>query len=141
MLKSDLSQPIHVTQENFVVPVTALVFQYFSPRHDKQDQHVLYYIQLYFATFYLYSGIFYWFIIDIYQVDILHNNCVSCSVMSNSLRPHAQTVAHQTSLCMRFSRQEYWSGLPFPSPRDLSNSGVKPRSPTSKADFLPSEPH
>ena len=37
------------------------------------------------------------------------------------------------------SRQEYWSGLPFPSPRDLSNPGTEPRSPASQADSSPSE--
>ena len=38
------------------------------------------------------------------------------------------------------SRQEYWSGWPFSSPGDLPNSGIKPRSPVSQADSLPSEP-
>ena len=37
-------------------------------------------------------------------------------------------------------RQEYWSGLPFPSPGDLPNPGIEPRSPTLQADNLPSEP-
>ena len=41
---------------------------------------------------------------------------------------------------MEFSRQEYWSGLPFPSPGDLPNPGIEPRSPTLQADALPSEP-
>ena len=41
---------------------------------------------------------------------------------------------------MEFSRQEYWSGLPFPSPGDLSNPGIKPRSPTLQADSLLAEP-
>ena len=41
---------------------------------------------------------------------------------------------------MRFSRREYWSGLPFPSPGDLPNPGVEPGSPTLQADSLPSEP-
>ena len=41
---------------------------------------------------------------------------------------------------MGFSRQEYWSGLPFPSPGDLPDSGVKPRSPALQADVLISEP-
>ena len=41
---------------------------------------------------------------------------------------------------MGFSRQEYWSGLPFPSPRDLPDPGIKPGSPTSEADTLTSEP-
>ena len=39
------------------------------------------------------------------------------------------TVAYYTPLSMRFSRQEYWSGLPFPSPEDLPDSGIEPRSP------------
>ena len=41
---------------------------------------------------------------------------------------------------MEFSRQEYWSGLPFPSPEDLPNLGIEPRSPALQADFLLSEP-
>ena len=41
---------------------------------------------------------------------------------------------------MEFSRQEYWSGLPFPSPRDLSGPGNKPRSPALQVEALPSEP-
>ena len=41
---------------------------------------------------------------------------------------------------MEFSRQEYWSGLPFPSPRDLPNPGIKPGSPALEADSLTSEP-
>jgi len=41
---------------------------------------------------------------------------------------------------MGFSRSEYWSGLPFPSPGDLPNPGFKPRSPTFQADALPFEP-
>jgi len=50
------------------------------------------------------------------------------------------TVACQAPPSMGFSRQEYWSGLPFPSPGDLPNPGIKPRSPTLQADYLPSEP-
>ena len=41
---------------------------------------------------------------------------------------------------MGFSRQEYWSGLPLPSPGGLPNQGIEPRSPTLQADSLPSEP-
>ena len=41
---------------------------------------------------------------------------------------------------MEFSRQEYWSGLPFPSPGDLTDTEIKPRSLTLQADSLPSEP-
>ena len=50
------------------------------------------------------------------------------------------TVAYQAPLSMGFSRQECWSGLPFPSPGDLPDPGIEPRSPTSQADALPSEP-
>ena len=41
---------------------------------------------------------------------------------------------------MGFSRQEYWSGLPFPSPEDLPDLGIEPGSPALQADDLPSEP-
>ena len=50
------------------------------------------------------------------------------------------TADYQVPQSMEFSRQEYWSGLPFPSPGDLTDSGIKPRSPTLQADILPSEP-
>ena len=50
------------------------------------------------------------------------------------------TVAHQAPPSMGFSKQEYWSGLPFPSPGDLPDPRIKPRSPTFQADTLTSEP-
>ena len=50
------------------------------------------------------------------------------------------TVGHQAPLSLEFSRQEYWSGLPFPSPGDLPNPGIKPMSPALQADSLPYEP-
>ena len=50
------------------------------------------------------------------------------------------TVAYQAPPSMEFSRQEHWSGLPFPSPGDLPDPGIKPRSPALQADPLPSEP-
>ena len=50
------------------------------------------------------------------------------------------TVACQTPLSMGFPRQEYWSGLPFLSPGDLPDPGVKPGSPAWQAHSLPSEP-
>ena len=50
------------------------------------------------------------------------------------------TVAHQAPLSMGFSRQKYWSGLPFPSPEDLPHTGIEPRSHALQADSLPSEP-
>ena len=49
------------------------------------------------------------------------------------------TVASQHSLSMGFSRQEYWSGLPLPSPEELPNPGIEPWSPASQADSLPFE--
>ena len=50
------------------------------------------------------------------------------------------TVAYQAPLSMGFSRQECWSGLPFPSPGDLPDPGIEPGSPALQADALPSEP-
>ena len=50
------------------------------------------------------------------------------------------TVTYQPPLSMGFSRQEYWSGLPFPSPGDLPHPGIEPRSPALQADTLTSEP-
>ena len=60
-------------------------------------------------------------------------NLFSCSVVSNPLWP-------QAPLFMGFSRQEYWSGLPFPPPGDLPNSGIKPKSSALQADSLPLAP-
>ena len=50
------------------------------------------------------------------------------------------TIAYQALQSMEFSRQEYWSALPFPSPGDLPNPGIEPGSPALQADALPSEP-
>ena len=62
-----------------------------------------------------------------------------CSVMSDSLQPHGLYPARL--LCpWESSRQEYWSGLPFPPPGDLPNPGIKSRSPALQVDSLPSEP-
>ena len=57
---------------------------------------------------------------------------------SDSVTPW--TVARQAPLSMGFSRQEYWSGLPPPSPGDLLKPGKEPRSPALQADSYPSEP-
>ena len=62
----------------------------------------------------------------------------SRSVVSDSLTPW--TVAYQAPLSMDLSRQEFWSGLPFPSPGGHPDPGIEPRSPTLQADALPSEP-
>ena len=50
------------------------------------------------------------------------------------------TAAHQVPLSMGFPRQEYWSGLPFPPPRDLPDSGFKPMSPALTGTFFTTEP-
>jgi len=50
------------------------------------------------------------------------------------------TIAYQAPPSMEFSRPEYWNGLPFPSPGDLPNPGIEPRSPTLQADALLCEP-
>ena len=50
------------------------------------------------------------------------------------------TAAHQASPSMEFSRHEYWSGVPFPSPGDPPDPGIEPRSPTLQAEALASEP-
>ena len=62
----------------------------------------------------------------------------SPSIVSDSAAPW--TVARQAPLAMGFPRQEYWSPLPFPSPRDLPDPGIEPGSPAWRADALPSEP-
>ena len=63
---------------------------------------------------------------------------VLLSVKSDSATP--STVAHQAPLSMGLSRQEYWSGLPFPPRGDLPDAGIEPRSPALQADCLLSEP-
>ena len=55
--------------------------------------------------------------------------CVSHSVMSDSVTPW--TITHQAIQFMGFSRQECWSGLPFPTSGDLPNPGIEPMSPAS----------
>ena len=64
--------------------------------------------------------------------------CFSRYVISDSV--NLRTVSLQAPLSMGFLRQEYWSGLPFPSPGDLPDPGIEPRSPPLQADFLWTEP-
>ena len=63
----------------------------------------------------------------------------SCSVVSDSFAT-PWTAARQAPLSMGFSRQEDWSELPFPSPRDLPNRGTEPTSPALTGRFFPTEP-
>ena len=66
---------------------------------------------------------------------------VHCELLSHvQLFGIPWTVACQPPLSMGFSRQEYWSGLPFPPPGDLPDPGIEPESPALQADALPSEP-
>ena len=62
---------------------------------------------------------------------------LSHSVMSDTFQPHG---LYQVPLSMGFSRQEYWSRLPCPSPGDLPNPGIELSSPTLQVDSLPSKP-
>ena len=68
----------------------------------------------------------------------LHACVQSLSCVQLSTAPW--TVAHQAPLSMEFFRQEYWSGLPFPSPRDLPNPGIEPSFPTLVGCFCTTEP-
>ena len=77
------------------------------------------------------------------ETCLAHNRCLKMKVKSLSrvqLFVTPGTVAYQAPPSTGFSRQEYWSGLPFPSPGYLPNPGVKPGSPAFQADALTSEP-
>ena len=68
--------------------------------------------------------------------DVVHAQSLSCV----QLFVTPWTVNCQAPLSMEFSRQEYWSRLPFPTPEGLPDPGIEPRTPTLQADTLPSEP-
>ena len=70
------------------------------------------------------------------KAEVQEGGSVSHSVMFDSL----QTIPHQTSLSVEFSRQEYRSGLPVSSPGDIPDPGMGTRSPVLQTDSLPSEP-
>ena len=74
------------------------------------------------------------------QLPRKHYMYVCYSLSRVGLFVTLRTVAHQAPLSMGFSRQEYWSGLPFPSPGDLLDPGIEPRSPSLQTDSLPPEP-
>ena len=73
------------------------------------------------------------------KILVTKKDRVSHSVASDSFAT-PWTVARQAPLSMEFSRQEHWSGLPFPFPGDHPDPGIKPRSPAFQGDSLPSEP-
>ena len=62
------------------------------------------------------------------------------ALVTKSCLTLCDSIAHLAPQPMGLSRQEYWSGLPFPSPGDLPNPGIEPGSPTLEADALTSEP-
>ena len=66
--------------------------------------------------------------------------CVLSHISGVQLCANPWTVAHQALQSMRFSRQKYWSGLPFPPPGDLPTPGIEPVSLALKVDSLPVEP-
>ena len=77
----------------------------------------------------------------LFEIKIVTSACVHGKHFSHVwLCATPWTVAHQALLSVGFSRQEYWSGLPFPSPGDLPDPGIKPRSPALQTDVLTSEP-
>ena len=95
------------------------------------DIYVCIYIYVYVYIYYICVCVYVYMYIYIYIVKLLSHVCLLVTPW---------TVAHQAPPSMEFSRQEYWSGLPFPSPGDLPDPGVKPGSPALQADALPSEP-
>ena len=74
--------------------------------------------------------------------DAVHSIVYMCAQPLSRVQLFASlwTVACQAPLSMGFSRQKYWSGLPFPLPGDLPDPGIKPESPAPQADSFPSEP-
>ena len=69
-----------------------------------------------------------------------NTTCVHAKLFLLCLTVTLMTVVRQAPLSMGFSRQEYWNGLPFPSPGDLPDPGIKPASPALADGLLPSEP-
>ena len=69
------------------------------------------------------------------EVEVESEVAQSCPTLCNPM----DCSMLSSSLSMKFSRQDYWSGLPFPFPGDLPDPGIKPGSPALQADSLPSE--
>ena len=90
---------------------------------------------IWISLFYNFIPIFKWLLGSLWSMKVKEK---SLSRVQLFVTPW--TVAYQTPLSMGFSRQECWSGLPFPSPGDLPNPGINPRSPALQADALLSEP-
>ena len=86
------------------------------------------------------KGWFSFFLVCCHLLIILYYVCGGLVAKSCPTLVTPWTVSHQGSLSMGFPRQEYWRGLPFPSPGDLPYPGIKPRSPSLQAEALLSEP-
>ena len=100
------------------------------------------YIQAHALT-HMYAHTYIYMCIYVYIHVSTFSFVLSCSVVSDSLLLYFIIVARQAPLSMGFPRQEYWNGLPFPSPEDPLNPGIKlasPASPVLQADSLPAEP-
>ena len=74
------------------------------------------------------------------KLKTLENYVYVCVKSLQSCLTLCQTVTHEAPLSMGFSRQDYWSRLPFLSPGDLPDPGIKPRSPALQAEALTSKP-
>ena len=75
-----------------------------------------------------------------YCLQTYHLRCVMVQLLSHDQLFCKPMDRSQAFLSVGFPRQEYWSGLPFPSPGDLPNPDIEPRSPALQADSLPIEP-
>ena len=102
--------------------------------HFRYTAKQLSYIRIFF---WLYSIIYYYKTLNIIPSAGVHT-CSITSVVSDSLT--LGTVAREAPLSMRFSRQEYWTGLPGPPPGDLPNLGIEPASPALAGGFFTVEP-
>ena len=76
------------------------------------------------------------------DMGCIYNEVLCCCVISKSCLTLATplTIAHQVPLPMGFPRQEYWSGLPFPSPGDIPDPEIEPKSPALACKFFTTEP-
>ena len=76
------------------------------------------------------------------DMGCIYNEVLCCCVITKSCLTLATplTIAHQVPLPMGFPRQEYWSGLPFPSPGDIPDPEIEPKSPALACKFFTTEP-
>ena len=115
------------------------------------QQHLIFFFSFYFCICWMATPVIigWYFIMVIFCISLMAFHIYWSFVYpQNEVKwlSHVQlfatrwTVAYQAPPSLGFSRQEYWSGLPFPSTGDLHNQGFEPRSPTLQTDALPSEP-